>query len=261
MQNEQIITWIKDLIIGLFIGTAETIKKACGLQILWFLPTLYVVNLLINIYYNMELWKQRTLMTIMVILHPFMDAMPGILKSYILFGTHVVIFIFPFGVLSRIIWLRFNKDDVYGIFALFGMITCISLTVYYNSEVRLGVLGVYGINNLGLMLLHDAIPVLSLFTLLKFSKIFEKFDLLVIIGRHSLTIFLTHQIFMHTISIVSTSIITSINSLSLRIFIDMVIIAIAIILSISLSKIIYSNENLSKIIFPRQLNDWKMLRS
>ncbi len=260
---EESISWLQDVAIGLVVGNALPLKKACGFQIYWFLPALFTLNIFRSLYTRFSRSGKIIILILLLCLHPFLGLLPRVAKDFIPFGLHIAAYLFPLAVFAGFVWNRlFPQYRPAAKTAVCSALTvCLIIMVQAGSNVRLGALNVYGYNKVFSMLLHDIIPLLAFISLLGCASYFARIPLLSYMGKHSLGIFVSHQLFMHGLVQISKLIFFTADIFIVRFITGCIIIICSIVLSVYLAKVIYANVLIKGLVFPRSSSDWLHIKN
>lgn len=263
VSGDEIIKWLQQVLIGLVTGNAGPLKQACGFRLYWFLPTLLSLNILRGAYEACGNMHRTVLLFSLIILHPFISLMPQAAKYYFPFGIHLTAFVFPLGVFIGFLWIRClaRTRRLIGVVALVGLIISIVVMICVGSNVTLYRLDVYSYKNPGLLILHDLIAVLACFAILGLTFLFVKLPIISFIGKRSMGIFVSHQIFMHGLLLISRKVGFHVEAPIAQFTFGFAIAGLATVLSLILSDFIYSNTLLQRMIFPKSSSDWLLLKS
>ena len=256
--NISFISWLENLSRGIITGNDLYLEMACGFGLYWFLPVLIVLNILRNFYYAQRSSLKTLLIILFCIGHILFGAMLWKHKQYFpFFGFHIAVYIMPLGILCGFIYHNlFSFLIKFRLLVLLLFILSIYLMIENHSEVCLSHMGVYSYRSPALFLLHNLIPILALFSFLTFSNIITKVPFVSFIGKNSLIIYLSHQIFIYgietslsTFDILKSNIIFLLATGLFSLF-------CGVCFPLGIMYILNSRQNLRRLILPRNANEF-----
>lgn len=196
MQGYSIQEWLWLLVRGVMTGNANYLKATSGLYLFWFLPVIFWVNILLQVYNRIGVVEKGAFVTLAVIAHVLLPAMSWDHKqSYPFLGTHIAMYVMPVGILFRYLCRRMDvalcarARFVW----LIGFVLLIATMFVQGSSLNLGHLGCPSYRSPFKIVMHDLIPVFALLMLIGFSELLFNIRFLVSAGRSSLHIYLFSQ--------------------------------------------------------------------
>jgi fucose 4-O-acetylase-like acetyltransferase len=137
---------------------------------------------------------------------------------------------------------------------------CIFIGIRWPSYSGIaGGLNVYSIMNPGRLLFHDLYAVSAFLSILSLSILFGKTGILPLIGSHSFTIYLTHTMVWHVLlKLHLPDYLAPIQSPVIQTGIALFAV---LVICTSVSIGIVRMPRLSKVLFPRRVADWALLKS
>lgn len=173
-------------------------------------------------------------------------------------GLPVVGFSFVLCMTFYLIWYKFLVRKYFlsiGIVSLLFFIFLTLLIFYLNSSINLAGLSLYSINDFDLLILHDVYSILAVVVIATVAPLFSKIPLISLIGKHSLIIYLTHQIVFQLYY--KFTIVTGLGENFTTLLIN-ILLSLIVTLSISLifGFIINKTEFIRKSVIPKNYSDW-----
>jgi fucose 4-O-acetylase-like acetyltransferase len=258
---DEFTVWLKNLFVALIIGSEETLDRVCGIRAYWFLPALLVTVLLRYFYATSSRLSKSIMLIISILGHIFVGLIPQDVKAFIPFSLHIAFFVFPIGILINALWEKFWRNHV-ALFSLSATLTwigCIIIGIRWPSYSGIaGGLNVYSIINPLRLLFHDVYAASAFLSILSLSILLGKTGLLPLIGRYSLTIYLSHTLVWYALlQFHLPDFLAPIRSYAVQTGIALLIVlTICTIISVGIAKA----PGLSKMIFPRCIAEWPLIK-
>lgn len=188
---------ISSFIISIFTGSAHLLKKTVGIQLLWFLPSLFSLIIIRMMYESCPSIGKRILFGLMAILHFTIGLLPSYVTEYLPLGFGPVSFVLVLGFmleyLNRTAFLK--KSTI--ILAVISWPILSYIAYYENSHINLGTMRLPSIFNLRMMIVHDGIIISSFVFIVRISSLLCKSEFLNLTGKYSLEIYLTHTLIFY----------------------------------------------------------------
>lgn len=189
--------WGQAIIESLIFGNKPMLDAASGLRALWFMPALISIVIIKALFigrFKIPLW---VLLLISLCFHISVGAIPEPLKYYLPMGLTNALYLTFIGLLIR--YLCIAKSIEYlqknsHVF-LFIFIASIFFSHYFDTLIKFPVIFLPDYFDLRSIIIHDII-IISAFMFLITSSFFKKLNFLKWCGRNSLTIYLTHLLFL-----------------------------------------------------------------
>ena len=188
--------WLWYYIRGVMTGNDVYLKASCGFYYFWFLPVIFVVNLLLQTYSLVRIPGKTLLLLLFISAHLLLPAMSWPQKQYYpFFGTHIALYVMPvglmFGFLTRKMTFEYCRKIRFMCFAFVMLL--ITFMFIHHSSLSLAHLTCPSFRRPVLVLVHDLVPMCALLTLLGFSRELTRLRYLPFIGQKSLYIYLFSQ--------------------------------------------------------------------
>jgi len=253
--------WLKNLCVALIIGSEDTLDRVCGIRAYWFLPALLTTLSLWYFYASASLLYRSIIMIISILGHIFVGLIPQDVKAFIPFGLHISFFVFPLGIVIKALWEKLwrNHAVLFSLSVTLTWIGCIVIGIRWPSYSGIaGGLNVYSIINPLRLLFHDVYAVSAFLSILSLSVLFGKTGILPLIGSQSFTIYLTHTMVWHVLlQLRLPEYLAPIQSQVVQTGIAWVIVlGVCTIISIGIARV----PCLSKMLFPRRIAEWTLLK-
>lgn len=241
---------------SIVIGSALLFDESTGFQLFWFLPALFSLILLKNLFFSLNALTKTLIIIIFTFSHIVVGNLSPFWIKYTPIGLHIVSYLFILCLLVYWVYLKINgKNAKIVIFiSLFLFIIFSLISHNYRTFINVGVLKIYSLkNNFFALLLHDLIAISAFFFFFYISKYLVKIKLLAIFGQNSLLIFLTHSlVFYGLLSLIKKA------NLESNIFLLAIISIIAtLFFSLLIARSIHGNDLLRKLVTPRNWEEFK----
>lgn len=237
---------IYDLILMWLTGNPELIKRCCGIQIFWFMPAMFALSIIKDLYYSSKPLLRIILLTISFIAFIFIyrivsnrliDDMNHFL-SYTPFGFYICLPYLFLGVITRYIIQSISKYQ-YNPKSLF-LTLFISCTIIYFIFV-----GVYNINMI-LRILKVIMPCIFILCIWSFRSSFTYLSIWDKLGSKSYSIYLIHPFIGYILYYIFIKL-----QLNLSVFWAIISQILIIAVSYYLSVLLYKYPKLRMIILPK----------
>ena len=246
---------------ALLIGNAPQLDNATGLRALWFMPALITIIALSALLIGRLRIPLITLVPLTFLVHISVGLIPEPLKFQIPFGLISALYLFGLGLIIRIIYTHINHAllEKTAPLALIIAIAAIIVTSTTGSIIKFPVIHLPDLTNPSAILLHDII-ILGMFIALISNKYLQRSNTLQWIGQNSLTIYLSHLLFLGGTMIafkplINASKITPASTLTVA-----AIFTITLSGSILCTRIINACPNLKSWIMPKDWKTWPLSR-
>lgn len=194
--SENIIMWTGKVLLSIVIGSPILVKEMSGFQLFWYLPTLFSLVFIRTWYKSQKPGFQILTLILFLIIHLFVGGINKTLKTYIPLGLPIASFCFILCVIIEFL-ARFLANTPKWVIAISGIFIAtflFNLQKKLGSEVNLGDVHFYTIFHPYQLIVHDAIAIVVFLTLYSLSGILSSFNILVILGKNSLVIYLIHSL-------------------------------------------------------------------
>ena len=254
--------WLGRMVLGLGVASPVTQHRACGIYLYYFLPALLTLVVALAAYRGMRLRFRAMLLGVAITVHATIGFAPQWVKVYVPFGLPLVLFLMPLGLVAEAVYLRRLKKPSLAAGAGLAMLSCglIVSAIRLGGRIDLATLNLYGIKDIGLFLMQDAILVTAFVAVVMLSGVWEKIPGLTLLGSHSLLIFLAHLPVLHAVKLIfirtglsNLSGQSSFSILALRL-------VLVLVLSVLISCAIRSIRPIRNVLTPRSWRDWPVER-
>lgn len=177
----------------LITGDVQLIKHYCGVQIYWFLPAMFSLSYIKDIYYYSNRYVKYTLLitsgislllSILASDYGHFYNIYNKINSVVPLGTFKAIAYLAYGVLlRRLVEWDYSKQYI-NAYTLFPIFLILSIIFFYNK---------LDLNNTAIFItLRIIFPVIFILLLLSIRKVLASYLYLQKIGRHTLSIYIFH---------------------------------------------------------------------
>jgi fucose 4-O-acetylase-like acetyltransferase len=178
-----------EYVTGLIFATSRTLDPACGLKMMWFLPTLFTLTIVRSL---LSPFIVVIAVPAMLVAHLLVGEI-GSVRYFIPWGLAIVAFLLPLGYAAPplLAWIERRK-----LFWLL-LLVCAGLHGYafaIDLKVDLGDMKLFGLRHVPHLLLQDALMLGTTLVLLCMKRALALAPFLVLAGRYSLPIYLTHPL-------------------------------------------------------------------
>jgi len=188
--------WLWFYVRGVGTGNSNYLKATSGLFLFWFLPVIFWVNILLQVYNSVNVAGKVVLAALFFTAHVLLPAMSWDQKQYYPFGgTHIALYILPVGLLLGYVCQMMNfttcrKARFVWLVAFGGLV---GIMFGQGSVLNLGHLGCPSYETPFQIAIHGSLAIFAVLTLIGFSKDLSGIPYLALIGRRSLYIYLFSQ--------------------------------------------------------------------
>jgi fucose 4-O-acetylase-like acetyltransferase len=179
---------------GLFIGTAEVIDAATGMQSLWFLSTLFSVVLVLGIVKRLSI-PMLFVVPLALVVHGLVGYLSEDVRLNIPFGLVSVGYIIVIGLILRMIFVQFGVEvfKKYSLaFALIWLVLQCFSTFYTQTRIGFSMMRFQSFQDVGALLLHDGLILCAMMFLIT-TTVLRSSRMLCYLGENSLQIYLFHH--------------------------------------------------------------------
>lgn len=255
-RNDFVLDFLREFFVALFVASSALLDVVTGFQLYWFLPALFFMFLLRSVLSRMPWSFGVVSFGALFFFHPVVGELSSEVKRYFPFGGLIALYLLPLGGLS--VWiLRACSARLFALGCGFGIIFLGLVVVMWHegSMVNLAKLELYGYKNIYLMLLHDAIAVCGFVFFLIFSVWYKRFVFLQRLGKCSLVVYLTHSLIYQALLMASGRLGVVPVSVEGKLLFGLFLAVFTLIASYVLSRYFFLKDPVSRIVFPRSLND------
>lgn len=196
MKGYSIHQWAWFYFRGVVTANDNYLKATSGFYLLWFLPVIFWVNILLQIYNRLGAGGKTSLTILFCVAHLLLPAMSWEQKKYFsCFGLHIACYIMPIGLFLRIICSKMGvvycRKSRY--IWLAGFLILIAAMFGRGSALTLAHLGCPSYQSPLNLIIHGLIPIFAVLALIGFSKGLCRFQFLVSAGQRSIYVYLFSQ--------------------------------------------------------------------
>lgn len=241
-----------DFISAIFIGSANLLDKATGFQLFWFLPAFFSLYCLRSWAESQGKFGATTAILLAVFIHITAGALPSFVKDHTPLGLLIALYIYPLAIIASELWKRsaeYRGTPIAGL-TLLLTVGLMATAQEFGSSVNLAILQVYAISDIGLALLHDAIPISAFLFVLSISRLLSHSSVLVHIGNNSLAIFLLHSLVFQMLLMMSRKLGITVEDGWGGILIGVLLLVFTVGISFALAVILRST-GIHSILFPK----------
>lgn len=258
--HEQRVVWLGNFFVGLLTMGATAMDKASGFQLFWFLPAFFSLIVAISLYERCSYPWRYVALVIVFIAHSLVGLLPDMARYYFPLGIPIVGFTFLLGLGTALLWNHLSRAAL-SLIRVPGLIVSIILSwvsVSLNSSVNIAVIKVYTLFDPLNMVLHDILILTTFFTITAAVHWLSKSSLLVLLGRHSLGIYLVHSLIFQ--ALLRGYIGLNLADSAFWRWSFMIVSLIGVLMtSLAVSKKIDQLIIVRKTLFPKSRNDWAFM--
>lgn len=234
--------------LGLLFLSTPFIKSACGFALYWFLPCYLAITIIRSIYAS----NSKNKIFLIVISLSFHFVLTNMLAPYIKWiplSLSVALYCFPVCLFFEIIWKHLGKKTYFQILCFFLFVFSLSLIGFYKEKFWLFASILPSVNEPEWLLIGDVCALSSIPALYWFSSMLN-LRILSYMGKYSICIYLTHNLVYYVIKYNFKNLDSPIAAVLTALF----TILGAILVTYLITHIII----FQKLIFPRNVKDWKI---
>jgi|GEM_PF-5720021 len=246
-----IIDFIKNYLLGLLILSTDLIKNASGFSLFWFLPCFLALITLRSIYV-LNINFKLIFILLGVGFHFFFSSMLTPYAKWIPLSISVALFCFPVCLFFEKIWPYAKERFILGLICFSLFIVSLSLIGFYKNKMYLFASHFPNLSDPVWLLIHDVCVLSSIPGLYWLVSIYNS-KTLILIGKYSLGIYLTHNLVYYAIKFTFPISRNSLISVLLTIFFTILGATLA---TLGINKIIW----MKKLIYPMHYQDWRIWR-
>ena len=254
---DEALPWIVDVGEALFFGTAPFLDNASGLRALWFMPTLIALVFLCAAFIG-NLQKPLWMLLICgAFLHIASGFFQTPLKFHMPFGLVAAMYLLFLGLVIRHLCVAIPRRYLEKLSTSFLLLALIGICGAYmaGTLIKFPVLALPNIMNPLALIIHDAI-IISMFMFLITTKWFKGFSSLRWLGQNSLTLYLTHLLFLAGCMQIATKLFDTGRVDYASALIVLWIFTMALCGGVVCAMILNKFEALKAIVMPRTWNEW-----
>jgi fucose 4-O-acetylase-like acetyltransferase len=184
-----------DVVVAWLVSSGRVYKEACGYILFWFLPALLSLVLVRGLWERASTPVRWAIVAGLIAVHGVVGALPVPVKRYVPFGLGIVAFTFPMALVVEWLWHRARRARALGAAFGLGAFVCgLAIFLALDGVSRIGSLTLYSWAEPGMLFLSSAIPVAAFIGFAASSATLARIPLLVVFGRFSLLIYLSHSL-------------------------------------------------------------------
>ncbi len=189
--------WGKAIGQALIFGNKPMLDSATGLSALWFMPVLISIVLLNGLLIGrlrLSLW---ILLPFALALHLYVGGLDQSVKYNLPMGLANAFYLLFIGYLIRLLCLNKTKEYLSKNSHVFLLILFMGIffSSYYDTLIKFPLILLPDYTNIKTMIIHDGI-IIAAFMFLITTPYLKKINFLKYCGQHSLTLYLTHLVFL-----------------------------------------------------------------
>lgn len=258
---EDLMPWLQDLGLALVMGNAPILDEASGLRALWFLPALLAMVIAISLLIGKLKIPTWMLLSLGAVIHASIGLIEEPIKYNIPFGFVNIAYLFWLGVIIRTLCTKVEKQKLQkfslGFFGVaFGGILA---AFHYGTLIKFPVMALPNYADILSLFIHDFI-IVGVFMFLITTPFFSTFKYLRWCGQNSLTLYLTHLLFLAASMQLALGYFDTGKVTFLSGSVVSAIFLIALFGSIICAIIINKYSILKDTIMPRTWDEWTIIR-
>lgn len=252
--------WLENFFLGIAVGSFETIKLGSGVAFLWFLPAIFSFSVFAQSMNYMGKWLLYAFILLSIVFFVFAGDMPISSRMFVPYGVGVSLYVFPYVLLFFLVMQRLLSDRQWFFkifFSVFAGVLYLTL-VKSGKGFEVGALDVPGGNYFLTNILSFVSALMILQVLWWLSEIKQLyFSFLMEIGKYSLVIYLLHPVIQGGLYLLYRWG-GFVNFLPASVG-GVVLVAISIVLSLLLARLVFRSEMFSLFVFPKDWLDLKKI--
>lgn len=250
------------LFASIFIGTAQLLDRATGAQLYWFLPALISSLLLWSLWGALGKLAKRLVLALMIISHLLMGLIPISIVTWIPLGLFPTVFLFVFVLAAKTMFDTAVRLPVHSLICSgITLLVCGLLIFYLNIYVNVGYSVAYSIVELDLFVIQEITIVSGFVFVSSLAAMTFLPNLIGVIGKASLHIFLVHQVVFQAIWQLRGKIeqhFKSVDAMIVSLGLGGIMLVVSIGAGVFVFHVFERYHGLRKVIFPKNVADWAL---
>lgn len=245
--------------LGLVVGSFELVRNGCGGAFMWFLPALFGVSLISKVFFYYKKYRMHffIIFCIVYFITPFYLQKIGNLFP---FGILLAMYILPLMIVSLFVlnYLRvfFEKNRNASIFVLIAVqIILYNILLLDGEQIEMGALLLPTLfSGFKFFVLIASLCCFSIFIYVASQMVGDRFGFLALLGKHSLGIYLFHQIFLHLFYRLFDYFNFRLDKFEIQVAVAVFSTFVVLFLSLVASMIVGTNSRVKNFFFPKDVS-------